>query len=76
MSQSNPHLSHARSLRADILAAPAVWLPRREVLLQWLDGFLLRAAAPAYLLEDTEAADLRALDLFLRGQHVPAAVAA
>lgn len=73
MSQPNEHLFHARTLRADILASPAVWLPRREVLLQWLDGFLVRAGVPAYDLGDTEAADLKALDQFLRRQHVPAA---
>jgi hypothetical protein len=73
MTQSKNHLLHARSLRSDILAAPAVWLPRREVLLQWLDGFLLRARAPAYALEETEAADLEALDLFLRGKEIPVA---
>ena len=70
MTESNPHLRHARSLRADILAAPSIWLPRREVLVQWLDGFLLRARAPAYTLEEIEAADLEALDLFLRGKLI------
>jgi|LakMenEpi03Aug12_release.lakeMendotaPanAssembly.Ray.scaffolds.fasta_scaffold1347201_2 hypothetical protein len=75
MTESNHHLTHARSLRADILAAPSVWLPRREVLVQWLDGFLLRARAPAYALEETEAADLKALDLFLRGKMIPVASA-
>jgi hypothetical protein len=75
MTQSDPHLAHARSLRADILAAPSIWLPRREVLVQWLDGFLLRARVPAYALEETEAADLKALDLFLRGKMVPVAPA-
>ena len=73
MYQSNEHLLHARTLRADILAAPAVWLPRREALLQWLDGFLLRAGGPAYALGETEAADLKALDQFLRRQLVPVA---
>jgi hypothetical protein len=73
MYQPNEHLFHARTLRADILASPAVWLPRREVLLQWLDGFLLRAGVPAYDLGETEAADLKALDQFLRRQHVPVA---
>jgi hypothetical protein len=42
---------------------------------QWLDGFLLRARAPAYALEETEAADLKALDLFLRGKMIPVASA-
>lgn len=75
MPKANEHVLHARTLRNDILAAPDVWLPRREVLLQWLDGFLLRADKPAYLLGETEAADLTALDLFIRKKKVPVAMA-
>lgn len=73
MYQKNEYLDQARALRADILAAPAVWLPRRDDLLQWLDGFVERADVPAYDLGETEAADLKALDRFLRQQHVPVA---
>lgn len=73
MSKDHDHLTHARTLRAEILAAPQVWLPRREILLEWLDGFLSRAARGSYELQETEAADLRALDEFLRRQKVPAA---
>lgn len=62
---------HARSLRTDILAAPDVWLPRREILLEWLNRFLLHADEPAYTLGETEAADLTALDRFLRVRKVP-----
>jgi hypothetical protein len=68
------HLTHARALQADILAAPEVWLPRREVLLDWLRSFLVRAAKPKYELDETEASDLHALDQFLRRKHVPVAV--
>jgi hypothetical protein len=71
--QRQQELVHARALRADILAAPNVWLPRREILLEWLDGFLQRAAAARYELEPTEASDLEALDQFLRTQKVPVA---
>lgn len=67
------YLTQARSLRADILAAPAVWLPRREILLEWLGAFLVRAAAPKYELQDDDAADLRALDRFLRQLDIPVA---
>jgi hypothetical protein len=70
---NHEHTAHARTLRADIVAAPDVWLPRREILLTWLDGFLTRSARASYQLEDTEAADLRALDQFLRKQKVPVA---
>lgn len=71
MQKPNVHLNHARTLRADILAAPDAWLPRREVLLDWLNGFLLRAAAPNYHLSETEAADLTAIDSFLRKKQIP-----
>lgn len=72
MHKNQDHVAQARSLRADILAAPHVWLPRREILLEWLDGFLRRAGSSAYELEPTEAADLHALDQFLRRQKIPA----
>jgi hypothetical protein len=73
MSTNNEHLIHARALQADILAAPSVWLPRREILLEWLKAFLARAAAPRYELDENETSDLRALDQFLRKQKVPVA---
>ena len=73
MNQHHEHLVHARALRTDILAAPDVWLPRREILLDWLDKFLQRAAVANYELGETEAADLVALDKFLRIRSVPAA---
>lgn len=73
MNNNNEHLIHARALQADILAAPGVWLPRREILLEWLKAFLARAAAPKYELEEGETSDLHALDRFLRKQNVPVA---
>jgi hypothetical protein len=72
----HPHqekLVHARQLRADIAAAPDVWLPRRDILITWLDTFLTRIAAPKSVLGETDAADLVALERFLRHQKVPAA---
>jgi hypothetical protein len=75
MHKPTVHLTHARTLRADILAAPEVWLPRREVLIDWLNGFVLRAEKPAYHLGETEEADLAALDHFLRKKKVPVAAA-
>ena len=75
MNTLNEHLLQARALRADIIAAPEVWLPRREILLQWLDGFLGRAKTPSYALGETEEADLTALDRFLRTKKVPVAPA-
>jgi hypothetical protein len=73
MNDHKQHLNHARALRADILGSPDVWLPRRDAVLEWLNGFLLRAAQPRYELGDSEASDLVALDQFLRKKHVPAA---
>lgn len=73
MNKNQEHVVHARGLRAEILGAPDVWLPRREILLEWLEGFLSRAVRGSYELETTEAADLRALDHFLRKHKVPAA---
>ncbi len=73
MQKYHEHLTHARALHADILAAPSVWLPRREILLEWLEKFLVRADRPKYELGDTEADDLTALDQFLRKKKVPVA---
>ena len=73
MNQHHEHVVHARALRADILAAPGVWLPRREILLDWLDGFLQRVNETNYKLGETETADLVALDKFLRKRSVPVA---
>lgn len=73
MPKHTEHLTHARQLRADILAAPAVWLPRREVVLDWLNAFVLRAEVAAYSLGETEADDLTALDQFLRKKKIPSA---
>lgn len=68
----NPHMLHARALRADLLANPAVWLPRREVLLEWLVELLARAQDPQYVFTSTETDDLVAIDRFLRANDVPA----
>jgi hypothetical protein len=73
MNQNKEHATHARALQADIIAAPDVWLPRREALLGWLETFLQRVAAPNYDLGETEAADLVAMDEFLRTKLVPVA---
>lgn len=75
MHPRSEHFRQAKSLRADILGAPDLWIPRREILLEWLNGFLRRAEAPTYHLGETEAADLSALDGFLRTKKVPIASA-
>jgi hypothetical protein len=73
MHKQNDHLLQARTLRSDILAAPNIWLPRREVLLDWLNRFVRRAETKSYELGETEAADLTALEHFLRKKKVPVA---
>lgn len=75
MNTNREHLRHARALRDDILAAPSIWIPRRAVLLEWLDGFVRRAEVPAYDLGESEAEDLTALDRFLRTSNVPSLAA-
>jgi hypothetical protein len=67
------HVTHARALRADILGAPTLWLPRRDILLEWLNGFLSRAEKSRYELGETEAGDLVALEQFLRKRKIPTA---
>lgn len=74
MSELNEYLAHARSLQREILGAPEVWLPRRAVLLEWLENFLRQAAAPGFRPPGVDAANLDALDHFLRQQHIPAGV--
>ncbi len=71
MNDQNESLIHARALRAEILGAPTVWLPRREVMVDWLNDFVERAEAPAFALGETESADLIALSAFLRKKKVP-----
>jgi hypothetical protein len=73
MNKQSEYFLHARSMRADVLAAPSVWIPRREAVLEWLNGFMVRAEIPSYDLGETEAADLTALDVFLRKKKVPVA---
>jgi hypothetical protein len=75
MNTQSENISRANSMRGEILAAPDVWIPRRDTLLDWLNAFLLRAAAPSYELGETEEDDLKALERFLRHRKVPAALA-
>lgn len=71
MQKSAEQVTRARTLRADILAAPDVWLPRREVLLDWLNLFILRAGSSHQEADVMENDDLDALDRFLRKQKIP-----
>jgi len=62
---------HAKSLLADIQGAPDTVLPRREALVEWLTGYLLRSDRRGYVMDPAEATDLAALDKFLRSHEVP-----
>jgi hypothetical protein len=73
MQKNKEHVLHAQQLLADISGAPSVWLPRREVVTDWLKQFIVRAALPSFVLGDTEAEDLTALDQFLRKKKIPVA---
>lgn len=73
MQNCQAQLTHAHVLRAAIMGAREVWLPRRAVLLEWLDGFVERAGSSHYELSTEDMADLDALDGFLRKRKVPVA---
>ena len=58
---------------AEIVAAPTVWLPRRDAVTDWLNQFIARSAQPNFVLGSTEAEDLAALEQFLRKKKIPVA---
>jgi hypothetical protein len=64
--------AYATSLHADIKAAINDGLPRREVLLDWLDEFLLRAKKRNFQMEQADVDNLTALDQFVRFNRIPA----
>jgi len=74
MHKYEEQLTHAQALRTAILASPEIWLPRRAILLEWLDGFVTRAASTEYELSDGDASDLNALGGFLRKRKLPVAL--
>ncbi|GAB1489148.1 hypothetical protein MASR2M8_16000 [Opitutaceae bacterium] len=76
MLKHQAHLTHARSLLADMQAAPDAYLPRRAILSEWLHAFVARASLPRYELGLTEAEDLSELDTFLRSKDIAVTVAA
>ena len=68
--------THAKSLLAGIQGAPETYLPRREIIVDWLNGYLLRSDRRGYVVDPTEADDLIQLDKFLRTHQVPIAARA
>lgn len=67
---------YATSLHNDIEAAANDGLPRREVLLEWLNEFLLRAKKRGFQMEQGDVDNLTALDQFVRFNGIPATVRA
>lgn len=65
--------THAKSLLAGITGAPETYLPRRAVIVDWLNGYLLRSDRRGYVMDPAESEDLIALDKFLRAHEVPLA---
>ena len=65
--------TQARALLADIDGVSATALPRRDTIVRWLNAYLDRSSQTGYVMGETEAADLIALDQFLRAHGVPVA---
>jgi hypothetical protein len=65
---------YAASLLDDIRTAAKTGLPRREVLLDWLDDFLERTKRRGFEMEQAEVDDLIALDQFVHRNGIPATV--
>jgi hypothetical protein len=72
MNDLNTYRTYATSLLADIQAVARNGLPRQEVLLDWLDEFLLRSKKRGFVMAQADVDDLTALDLFVRANQIPA----
>jgi hypothetical protein len=72
MTELKNYQVYATSLHADIEAAVNDGLPRRQVLLDWLDDFLLRVKKRGFQMEQGDVDDLTALDQFVRFNRIPA----
>jgi hypothetical protein len=66
--------TRARSLLADLMRAPGTLIPRRETIVSWLNACLVRSDKMGYVAEADDAADLVALDEFLRSHQIPVAI--
>ncbi len=65
--------THAKALLAGITGVPETYLPRRAVIVDWLNGYLLRSDRRGYVMDPEESDDLIELDKFLRAHEVPTA---
>jgi len=71
MTELKTYQAYASSLHADIKAAVNDGLPRREVLLEWLDDFLVRTKKRHFEIEQADVENLTALDQFVRFNRIP-----
>jgi hypothetical protein len=67
---------YAVSLLADLQAVAKNSVPRREVLLDWLDDFLERTKTRGFKMAQGEVENLIALDQFVHRNGIPATVRA
>jgi hypothetical protein len=72
MTELKTYQVYATSLHADIEAAVNDGLPRRQVLLDWLDDFLRRAKKRGFEMAREDLDNLTALDQFVRFNKIPA----
>jgi hypothetical protein len=72
MTELKTYQVYATSLHADIEAAVNDGLPRRQVLLDWLDEFLLRVKKRGFQMEQGDVDNLTALDQFVRFNRITA----
>jgi hypothetical protein len=72
MTELKTYQVYATSLHADIEAAVNDGLPRREVLLDWLDDFLQRVKKRGFQMVQGDVDNLTALDQFVRFNRIPA----
>jgi hypothetical protein len=76
MNELKTYQTYAKSLLTDIQAVAKNGLPRQEVILDWLDEFLLRSKKRGFQMGQPDVDDLTALDLFVRVNKIPATVRA
>lgn len=71
MIELKTYQAYATSLHSDITGAVNDGLPRRQVLLDWLDDFLLRARKRGFEPAGEDRENLTALDQFVRFNRIP-----
>ena len=72
MSEPTSYQVYATSLHDDITASVNDGLPRREILLEWLEDFQTRAKKKGFQVEQADIDNLTALDQFVRFNRIPA----